>query len=79
MAIRASDKQESGKNAEMTEAKQGHRYKLGGIEVLAMENGKKPMVHKINHADFWPLSTWGRVDAKYLTPLPMVYFHGETP
>lgn len=63
----------------MTEAKQGHRYQWGRIEVMAMENGAFPVVHKITPGALWPLSYIGRVDAQSLKPLPMAYFHGETP
>lgn len=63
----------------MTEAKQGHRYQWNGIEVLAMENGPFPVVHRITPGAVWPLSYIGRVDAQSLKPQPMAYFHGETP
>ena len=63
----------------MTEAKQGHRYLFGRTEVMAMENGPFPVVHRITPGDLWPLSYIGRVNAESLKPLPMAYFHGETP
>jgi hypothetical protein len=63
----------------MTEAKQGHRYKWNGIDVMAMENGLFPVIYRITERAPWPLSYIGRVDAESLTPQPMVYFHGETP
>jgi hypothetical protein len=63
----------------MTEAKQGHRYKWNGIDVMAMENGPFPVIHRITERAPWPLSYIGRVDAESLTPQPMAYFHGETP
>lgn len=63
----------------VTEAKQGHRYEWSGAEVLAMENGQFPVIQRITRTAVWPLSYVGRVDAKSLKPLPMAYFHGETP
>ena len=63
----------------MTEAKQGHRYQWNGTEVMAMENGAFPVVHKITPGALWPLTYIGRVNAAVLKPLPMAYFHGETP
>lgn len=63
----------------MKEAKQGHRYQLVHLEVIAMENGAFPEVQVLDYSQPWPLRYLGRVNAEALTPLPMAYYHGETP
>lgn len=63
----------------MKEAKQGHRYQLAHIEVIAMGNGAFPEVQVLDYSQPWPLRYLGRVNAEALTPLPMAYYHGETP
>lgn len=63
----------------MKQAKQGHRYQLAHLEVIAMSNGPHPEVQVIDHSQPWPLRYLGRVNAEALTPLPMAYFHGDVP
>lgn len=59
--------------------RQGHRYSMGPIEVLALESGSgMVLVAKIDETHFWPLSTPFKTEAVGLKPLPMRYFHGET-
>lgn len=60
-------------------AQQGHRYSLGATDVLALSSGPRPRVARIIPDQFWPLSHPFNVDAEDLKPLPMVYFHGQTP
>lgn len=55
---------------------QGHRYKLDGVDVLAMESG-----HDVTVADIggqW-LTNHRRASAEHMTPQPMAYFHGQIP
>jgi hypothetical protein len=63
-----------------TVATQGHVYMLGRRKVMAMDSGLFPQLQAF-HPDrpWWPLYPIGRVSARALRPLPMVYFHGETP
>jgi len=60
-------------------AKQGHTYMLGNQKVMAMESGKTPMVHAIDHNSPWPLRRLYRVNAESLTPCAMVCFGGVVP
>lgn len=61
------------------QARQGHRYLWCGVdEVLALENGPHPRVAVLERDQPWLGRTYP-VDAADLTPLPMVYFHGEVP
>jgi hypothetical protein len=61
-------------------AQQGHRYRLHGREVLALSGGSEMVkVAHINTKDPWPLGSPFKVLADRLRPLPMRYFHGETP
>lgn len=63
----------------MTEAKQGHIYKLQTLKVMAMESGKTPLVMVLDERQVWPLRAFGHVNADSLEPLPMLYFGGEVP
>lgn len=60
-------------------ARQGHRYRLGDIDVLAMQSGHVVTVREINQAEPWPLGEIITVKASWLQPLPMVYFKNEVP
>ena len=61
-------------------AQQGHRYALGGYDVLALESGHGCLkVAVIDHDQPYPLRAPQWVHASQLTPLPMRYFHGATP
>ena len=60
-------------------AKQGHVYRLGEQEVISMENGIVVRVRELNRAEAYPLGKEWTVKASWLQPLPMVYFHQETP
>lgn len=60
------------------EAKQGHRYRHGGVDVIALENGKVVRVAKIEPGSPW-LGRRYTAYAAWLEPLPMRYFHGEVP
>ena len=60
-------------------AKQGHRYSMGAVEVLALASGSgMVLVAEIDESHPWPLGTPFKTDAAELQPLPMRYFHGET-
>jgi hypothetical protein len=63
----------------MTEAKQGHKYRWNGMEVLAMESGPYPECQQLTGDYGWPLRALGRIDAEKLQPLPMKYFGNEVP
>lgn len=60
-------------------AQQGHRYRLGALDVLALSSGARPLVARIIPDQFWPLGRPFHVDAEDLTPQPMKYFHGDMP
>jgi hypothetical protein len=64
-------------------ARQGHRYKLIGIEVLALTNSVEGescvKVAEINQSWPYPLGDSFLAPIKHLIPLPMVYFHGQVP
>lgn len=57
-------------------ARQGHRYAMGEISVMAMENGERVEVAEIG--PLW-LGARHTVDARDLVPQPMAYFHGAIP
>ena len=61
------------------EAKQGHKYKYGTIEVIAMHSGSVVEVRPILKDQAYPLGGSIVVKASWLQPLPMSYFHGEIP
>jgi len=58
---------------------QGHRYKYGSKDVMAMQSGVVVEVREIDQTDVCPLGARYSVKASWLQPLPMVYFHGEVP
>ena len=60
-------------------AKQGHKYALDGVEVLALTSGPRPRVAAIVRDRLWPLDDAVEVDAAELVPLPMAYYRGEVP
>lgn len=60
-----------------TQAKQGHRYELQGVHVLALESGEAVRVARIEPERLWPLGEVRTVHATELIPLPMRYFYGE--
>lgn len=60
-------------------AHQGHRYRLGDIDVLAMQSGHVVTVREIDHGEAYPLGPAITVKASWLQPLPMVYFKNEVP
>ena len=62
----------------MTEAQQGHRYSMGGVDVIALESGPIVRVGILSRGEPW-FTRQERVSAEKLEPLPMVYFHGEVP
>lgn len=62
----------------MTETKQGHTYEYAGKRVLALESGQRVMVAELGKSDMW-IEKRHTVDSDMLTPLPMVYFHGDIP
>jgi hypothetical protein len=58
--------------------KQGHKYSLFGRPVIAFESGHNQRVRVGLMGD--PLfSGWMYANACDLSPLPMAYFHGQTP
>ena len=57
-------------------ARQGHRYTLGGIAVMAMENGERVEVAEIG--PHW-LGARHTVDARDLVAQPMSYYSGQVP
>lgn len=63
----------------LIEARQGHRYELDGVEVLALSSGPRPRIAAIVRDRLWPLDEAVEVDAAELAPLPMAYFHGAVP
>ena len=61
-------------------ARQGHRYRHKGRDVLAMQSGDTVRVREITPDDVWQqLGEAEWVPAAELVPLPMVYFHGQVP
>lgn len=61
----------------MRKATQGHRYRHGDVDVLALENGASVRVAVLEPGNPW-LGRSYQARAEWLEPLPMVYFHGET-
>lgn len=59
-------------------AQQGHKYLWRGWEVLAMSAGPFPRVAYLYDSPPWTSPSF-EVSAADLVPLPMVYFHGQTP
>lgn len=62
----------------MRKATQCHRYRHGDVDVLALENGTSVLVAVLESGNPW-LGRRYQARAEWLEPLPMVYFHGETP
>lgn len=60
-------------------AQQGHRYRLGPVDVMALSSGLRPRVAAIYSGKFWPLGEPFEANAADLKPQPMAYFHGELP
>lgn len=60
-------------------AQQGHLYQFHQARVLAMQNGAGVVRVRVLTHDGWGLGDVKRVRADKLTPLPMRYFHGQTP
>lgn len=68
----------------LTRATQGHRYRIcagvfDGAEVLCLAGGELARVAPIDERQPWPLGSVILISASGLQPLPMRYFHGETP
>ena len=62
------------------EARQGHAYALdNGGRVVALTSGDRPMVAMLTPGEGWGLGRPFQVSLQALTPVPMVYFHGEIP
>lgn len=59
-------------------AQQGHKYALGEQEVIALQTGYVVSVRPIIDEPY-PLGSKITVKASWLKPLPMKYFHGQTP
>ena len=57
---------------------QGHRYRHGDKEVLALESGRAAKVAEIEPGDLWLGRKYG-ARSEWLQALPMRYFHGEVP
>lgn len=57
---------------------QGHRYRLGNSDVIALESGGTGTVAELVKGQPW-LGRKHHVDADMLQPLPMRYFHGQVP
>lgn len=60
-------------------AQQGHKYRMGDREVIAMESGVVARVREINKDEPYPLGPSITVKASWLQPLPMKYYGNETP
>jgi hypothetical protein len=60
-------------------AQQGHKYQFGGMTVIAMQSGSVVEVRELDHTQAYPVGKAVSVEATWLRPLPMSYFHGETP
>lgn len=63
----------------MSEARQGHKYLLDGVEVMALSSGPRPRIAAICRDKLWPLDDAVEVDATELVALPMRYFHNQVP
>lgn len=59
-------------------AQQGHRYRWRGVDVLALESGQDVRIAEIVPGQPW-LGPRVAAYAFELEPLPMAYFHGQTP
>lgn len=59
--------------------RQGHLYDHGGRRVIALATGASAPVREIDPSE--PLGLGNRywAIARWLTPLPMKYFHGQVP
>ena len=66
-------------NQHAATARQGHKYKYGAREVIAMQSGVVVEVRPIDFAEAYPLGWPITVKASWLTPLPMKYFGGSVP
>lgn len=62
----------------MTEAKQGHRYQFGGVDVIALESGPIVKVGILSRGEPWFVRK-ELVSAERLEPVPMKYYAGEVP
>ena len=62
----------------MTEAQQGHKYRYGSVDVIAMESGPIVRVGILSRGEPW-FTRQERVSAEKLEPLPMVYHGNEVP
>ena len=62
----------------MTEAKQGHRYQYGQVDVIALESGPTVKVGILSRGEPWFVGQ-ERVSAERLLPVPMKYYGGEVP
>lgn len=63
-------------SSERKTARQGHRYTLGQLSVMAMANGELVEVAEIG--PLW-LGARHTVEARDLAPQPMAYYHGAIP
>lgn len=57
-------------------ARKSHRYSLNGVDVIAMDDGRRVEVAEIG--PLW-LGARHTVDARDLVPQPMAYYHGQIP
>ena len=60
-------------------ARQGHRYKYGDLNVIALQHGHVVEAIEIDPSNPSGMGRKHTVKASWLTPQPMVYFHGEIP
>ncbi len=59
---------------------QGHRYRLGNRDVLAMQSSAVSLEVRELTGDYAsPLGKREVVKTSLLTPAPMSYFHGQVP
>lgn len=66
--------------AQDAKAKQGHLYMHDHKKVLALETGFNVKVAEVVEDDeCWPVRSHYVCNANALRPLPMRYFHGQTP
>ena len=60
--------------------KQGHRYSYKGQDVMAVTDDQElPSVAPIDHSQPYALGLKFFAPADQLIPLPMSYYHGQTP
>lgn len=59
-------------------AQQGHRYRMGDRQVIAMQSGVVVTVREIDESEAYPFGKEITAKASWLVPVPMRYFHGET-